>query len=133
MQQEQTKVQFRTEIPAECDIFYTSGTLQYLSDPYAALRAGLSSAKRYAVLVRNNFSDVERFSVQRSRLFDNGSGPLPPAFENRVVRYPLRTIQERKVHETALDCGFVLESQQDDPEFNYKGGYSKDLIFRLRT
>jgi hypothetical protein len=33
MQQQQTKVQFTTEIPDECDIFYTSGTLQYISGP----------------------------------------------------------------------------------------------------
>jgi putative methyltransferase (TIGR04325 family) len=53
MQQEETKVRFLTEIPSECDVFYTSGTLQYISRPYEMLRAGFLSTKRYAVLVRS--------------------------------------------------------------------------------
>jgi putative methyltransferase (TIGR04325 family) len=130
MQQQETKVQFTTEIPHECDVFYTSGTLQYISEPYEALRRGLLSAKRFTVLVRNNFSQVERFMIHRSRLFDNGSGPLPLGFKNRVIKYPLRTIQEDRVREIALQSGFVLARERDDPEFNYKGGYSKDLIFK---
>ena len=59
MQQQQTKVRFTTEIPDQCDVFYTSGTIQYISDPYDALEKGFSSAKRSAVLVRDNFADIE--------------------------------------------------------------------------
>jgi len=130
MRQQRTNVQFTTEIPDQCDIFYTSGTIQYVSEPYQALEKGFLSARRHAVLVHNNFADFERFTVQRSSLFDNGSGPLPPGFKDRVVLYPLRTIQEARVHALAEKCGFVLDHQREDPEFYYRGGYSKDLIFR---
>jgi putative methyltransferase (TIGR04325 family) len=130
MRRQETKVIFETAIPNECDVFFTSGTIHYLGNPYEILREGFRSVKRYAVVVRNNFADVERFTIHRSRLFDNGSGPLPSGFENSVVRCPMRTIQEGKVHQVALDCGLALHQSRDDPEFTYKGGYSKDLIFK---
>jgi putative methyltransferase (TIGR04325 family) len=130
MQQQQTRVLFSITIPIECDVFFTSGTIQYISEPYQALREGFSSAAKYAVLVRNNFADVDRFTIHRSRLFDNGSGPLPTGFNNLVMRCPMRTIQEKRVHEIATECGLVLDQRRDDPDFTYKGGYSKDLIFR---
>jgi putative methyltransferase (TIGR04325 family) len=130
MLNEETKVNFSNEIPSECDIFFSSNTIQYLPNPYDVLSRGFSTAQQYVVLVRNNFSKVERFTIQRSKLFDNGSGELPAGFKNQVIRYPLRSIQEQRVHDIAQACGFVLDSEKLDPTFNYKAGYSKDLVFR---
>jgi len=130
MQQEDTRVIFTSEIPEECDVFFSSSTLQYLSNPYEILKTGFATAKRYAVIVRNNFADHERFFVQRSRLFDNGSGTVPAGFKNDVLRYPLRTIQEGKVHDIARESGFYLHEAIQHSGSEYKHGYSKDLIFK---
>ncbi len=130
MQSQDSPVKFSTAIPKECDIFYSSSTIQYVSDPYGALTEGFGSARHYAILVRNHFADVERFTVQRSRLFDNGSGPLPSGFKNLVLRYPRRTIQEKKVLGLAQDCGFALDQAHEDRRNEYKGGYSRDLVFK---
>jgi len=69
MIKERLGVEFSTTIPAECDVFFSSGTLQYLEHPLDALEAGFSSARLAVVLVRNSFCPVEVFRVQRTRLF----------------------------------------------------------------
>lgn len=132
MMNEETKVNFSSEMPNQCDIFFSSNTIQYIPNPYDILSRGFSTAQKYLVLVRNNFSDIERFTIQRSKLFDNGSGELPGGFRNQVVKYPLRSIQEQRVRDLAESCGFVLDTEKNDPTFNYRAGYSKDLVFRRR-
>jgi putative methyltransferase (TIGR04325 family) len=99
---------FTASIPDACDVFYTSGTLHYLADPFAALDHGFSSAKKAVVLRRNNFSEREIFRVQIMRLFENGSGPIPPGFKDIEIAYPNRTISEKEVLEMAGRHGFYL-------------------------
>jgi putative methyltransferase (TIGR04325 family) len=101
-------IRFTTKIPSECDVFFTSSTLQYIKDPYGALAVGFQSARRAVILVRNNFSERETFRVQQSPLFNNGSGDIPAGFSNRTITYPLRTISESRVNSIAADKGFKM-------------------------
>ena len=94
MMQGQGSVGFSETVPAACDIFFTSGTLQYLEDPFSILNQGFASAGFAAILARNSFSDIELFRVQRSKLFDNGSGDIPDGYKNVSLSYPHRTIKE---------------------------------------
>jgi putative methyltransferase (TIGR04325 family) len=125
-------VQFTTSIPDECDIFYTSGTLQYVSDPMGAFEAGVKSARRAVVLARNSFCKNEIFRVQKSPLFDNGRGPLPNGFTNRVISYPHRTINEDAVRAIAEKHGFKCQEGQEASSGVLRHNdevYGVDLVF----
>lgn len=125
-------VQFTTSIPDECDIFYTSGTLQYLSHPMEVFEAGVRSARRAVVLARNSFCKTEIFRVQQSRLFDNGRGPIPEGFADRVITYPHRTINEDAVHAIAEKHGFKCLERQEATSGVLRHNdevYGVDLVF----
>lgn len=116
-------VEFSTDIPAECDVFFSSGTIQYTPDPLAVLSKGFTSARMAVVLVRNAFSDQPAQHMQSSWLYDNGSGPIPPGFKNVRISYTTRTTRESDIGAP----GFRLQSAGDPkPEF---GGYGRDLVF----
>jgi putative methyltransferase (TIGR04325 family) len=125
-------VRYQTELPPDCDIFFTSGTLQYVDSPFDVLSKAFSSARRAVVLVRNSFSYEEIFRVQRSALFQNGNGPIPPGYENVEIAYPHRTINENRVTELAIKHGFKcvarLEEQSGVLPYSDKV-YGKQLAF----
>lgn len=122
-------VTFQPELPERCDIFFTSGTLQYLDDPMAMLERGFRSAGALAALVRNSFSDRELFHVQRSRLFDNGAGPLPSGFTDRVISYPHRSLVEPEVMQLARDCGLECIAKLEESSGALYGQHGRQLVF----
>jgi putative methyltransferase (TIGR04325 family) len=107
-------VTFVTSPPHECDVFFSSGTLQYLPHPMEVLALAFAAAKSAVVLTRNSFCDEDIFRVQRSKLFDNGSGPIPKGYRNITISYPHRTINERVVRELAKDRGFRCVSSVEE-------------------
>ncbi|WP_245424961.1 hypothetical protein [Rhizobium sp. M10] len=115
-------------------VFYSSGTLQYLEDPYGLWAEALRKTIGYAFLARNAFSETQSFRVQHSMLFDNGAGPIPEGFENAVTRYPHRTISEGKLVQIAEENGFELAQRFPDRNSGLAQGaadmYGADLLFR---
>jgi putative methyltransferase (TIGR04325 family) len=107
-------VRFVTQMPPTCDIFFTSGTLQYLNDPVSVLNEGFASSKFAVILARNSFCDVDLFRVQRTRLFENGSGVVPAGYKNTKVSYPHRTLNEAKVREVGERHGFRCIARIED-------------------
>jgi hypothetical protein len=122
-------VTFTPTIPEHCDIFITGATLQYLDDPMAALERGFRSAKSLAALVRNSFADREIFHVQKSWLFHNGAGPIPPGYANRKISYPHRSLVEADVHALALDCGLHCIASLEEYSGALFGQYGRQLVF----
>lgn len=122
-------VTFATEMPAQCDIFYCSGALQYLAEPLQIWDAGLQSARHCAILRRNHFAPEEAFDIQTSRLFHNGHGPLPRGFADFALAYPRRTLVESQLHALARHRGFSCIANLDEPEDSEPGRYSRQLIF----
>jgi putative methyltransferase (TIGR04325 family) len=126
------ELQFATTVSGQCDVFYTSGTLQYLDDPMSALAAGMKSARSAVVLARNSFCDTDLYRVQKSRLFDNGSGDVPPGFSDCWITYPHRTINEGAVMRMAADHGFSCAARMEETSgvYRYRGAvYGKQLVF----
>jgi putative methyltransferase (TIGR04325 family) len=128
-------IRFSAAIPSGCDVFFTSGTLQYVEDPFSILNEAFASAGFAVILARNSFCDVDLIRVQRSKLFDNGSGAIPDGFKNTVVSYPHRTLNEASVLETAERNGFRCVARIEDRSgvLPYRGMvYGQQLVF-LRT
>lgn len=129
-------ISFGTEIPENAHVFHIGGTLQYLSRPYTVLARCFAAASHSVVLTRNSLSDRTIIRVQETRLFENGSGPVPTGFLDRSVSYPHRTVRESLVTKIAKRAGFRLEWQDDDPSgaLPYFGMvYGKNMIFRKVT
>jgi putative methyltransferase (TIGR04325 family) len=125
-------VAFVVAMPETCDVFYSSGTLQYLPDPYAVLEQGFAAARQAVVLKRNYFSDRPIIRVHHSRLFENGAGPVPRGYQDMAISYPSATVQENRVHEIAARHGFVLFART--PDFDGvtipdEGAYGAQLVF----
>jgi putative methyltransferase (TIGR04325 family) len=126
-------VGYQTAPPAACDIFFSSGTLQFIENPLQILSAAFASARRSVVLARNSFAEQDIYRVQRSTLFQNGSGSIPAGYNNYVVTYPHRTIREAAVIEMARTHGFrcVTRIAEDSSDvLPYAGKvYSMQLVF----
>jgi putative methyltransferase (TIGR04325 family) len=126
---------FSQIIPEACDIFFSSGTLQYLENPVDVMNRGFASASFAAILARNSFSDVELFRVQCSKLYENGSGEIPIGYRNVKISYPHRTLKESTVHEIAESHGLrcVTRIEDNGGVIPYRGlVYGRHLVF-LRT
>jgi putative methyltransferase (TIGR04325 family) len=136
MMQGRSKVQFSATVPARCDIFFSSGTLQYLEDPFDALERGFASAGHAAILARNSFCDVDLIRVQRTRLFNNGVGAIPDGYSNIGISYPHRTLREATIMEMAeshqLKC--VARIEDASGVLSYRGMvYGQQLVFMRRN
>jgi len=131
MMQAHGAVRFEPSIPQSCDVFFSSGTLQYVDRPMQVLAEGFASAGHAVVLVRNTFCDEAQYHVQRSKLFENGYGPIPRGFRNTTVRYPHQTIDEESVHALADRHGFHCVARLDEAiDLQYPGEiYGKQLVF----
>ncbi|WP_434733769.1 hypothetical protein NL154_05725 [Rhizobium sp. YTUHZ044] len=129
-------IAYSDQLPDAFDVFYSSGTLQYLEKPEQLWRDALSRTARYAYLARNAFSDRKIYSVQVSRLFDNGAGPIPLGFKNIRVRYPKQTLSEITICQIAEDAGFALVDRIADQNTGVTGTkddvYGADLLFKRR-
>ena len=124
-----SEIFFSTTLPETCDIFYTSGTLQYLEDPMDTLGRGFKSARHAAILRRNNFSEIEKFDIQTSRLHHNGAGPVPANFPDQEISYPRRTLVEAQIVSLARSEGFELVAGLSGDDGAGEGNYGKQLVF----
>jgi putative methyltransferase (TIGR04325 family) len=97
------------------DVFLSSGTLQYLAEPYAVLATAFERTREFVALGRNNFSETELFLVQRTVLGAHGAGPrLPGGFDLATrISVPLRTLSLRRVLRCASASGWRLMLQAD--------------------
>ena len=133
MMKGQGPVSFVCTPPAECDIFFSSGTLQYTDDPLGILSAAFASARRCVILMRNSFADQDIYRVQRSRLFANGGGPIPEGYKDRAVSHPHRTIKEAAVIEMARRHSFRCVTRMEEgctSALPYAGKvYGMQLVF----
>ncbi len=125
-------IAFTSQMPADCDVFFTSGTLQYMPDPYDILERGFAGARRAVVLKRNYFSERPIFRVHHSRLFENGAGPIPPGYTDMIASYPLAALRESRVREIAARHGFKLFARVPDEDgvvIPQEGAYGVQLVF----
>jgi hypothetical protein len=122
---------------AAFDIFFSSGTLQYLETPLEILKTAFASAQYAVVLAHNSFSKTKLFRLQTSRLFQNGAGAdrndnIPEGFTDRDLKYPHQTIDEAEVLGCATDHGFKLVARTEETSgvLPYRGiVYGRQLVF----
>lgn len=128
------EISFSESLPDDITFFYSSGTLQYLEDPYKLWGDALRKTTGFAFLARNTFSNKPHYRVQYSMLFSNGAGPVPHGFDDVVTKYPHQAISEEKLMRTAKENGFELVERFPNRNSGLVQGaadlYGADLLFR---
>ena len=107
------KIQYVSELSPvieekNVDIFFTSGTIQYLPDPYAPLEKVADSDIPIVALTRNNFSLNTKIVVQRSSLSSNGPGQHNEKYGNPYIYYPNTSVEKTKVMNIFLSRGYEI-------------------------
>jgi len=102
------------ELLGEVDLLHSSGTLQCLPEPEAGLAEMLEAEPAVIALTRLSLTDGESYTmVQKTRLSQNGPGPLPPGFRDGAVAYPL-TILNRSLFEEAVRRDYEISARYRD-------------------
>jgi putative methyltransferase (TIGR04325 family) len=81
------------------DLMFSSGTLQYMPDPYTTLAQLTSCRASSLFLTRMGLSPINEtlVTVQTSQLRDHGPGQLPPGLADAVLSYPVTLMQQDRV------------------------------------
>lgn len=72
------------------DLFYSSGTLQYLPNPMTGLKEWLAVGASHLYLTRLSLTSEPKQVIiaQQSWFHENGVGPLPEGMTDEMVKYP---------------------------------------------
>lgn len=113
------------------DLFFTSGTIQSLPNPYDALNAVAKAGVSIVALTRNNFSLNPTIVAQQSMLSANGTGTHLPEYENPVMFYPNQSIDKHKLITIFRDHNYSLFLDTTGTTSGVYGSacFSGDLIF----
>jgi putative methyltransferase (TIGR04325 family) len=108
---------------AHIDLMFSSGTLQYVPDPYATLAQLTSCGASYLFLTRMGLSPIKEtlVTVQTSHLRDHGPGPLPPGMADAVLSYPVTLMQRDRV-EAIIAEQYRIELVFREEENAYQAG-----------
>lgn len=89
------------------ELVLLSSTLQYLDDPEVALTDLVNMGPEVLLLARTPLAESNRSHIvlQRSRLSENGPGPLPTGTSDCSVAYPATYVPLEMVRHT-LDTGY---------------------------
>ncbi len=124
----QKKIQYVSDLSQvieenNVDIFFTSGTIQYLPDPYAPLEKIAVSEVPIVALTRNNFSCVPKIVSQRSSLSENGAGRHFEKYGNPYIYYPNTELNKSTIIGMFVNGGYEIVI---DTSGNTSGVYGKD-------
>jgi putative methyltransferase (TIGR04325 family) len=105
------------------DLVLTSGTLHCTKNPYDFLQKLIAVEAQYLFITRTSFNDGSEtlINVQKSLLSDNGPGPLPSGFVDKVVFYPNVFIPLAQV-ETALRSTYNIKFKSLEDKDVYRIG-----------
>jgi len=115
------------------DIFFTSGTIQSLSDPYEPLKTIAVAKIPIVALTRNNFSLNTKIVAQRSLLSGNGTGKHIDEYGNPYVYYPNTSVKKTKVMEIFLSQGYriLIDTSGNASGVYGSENFSGDIVFAL--
>jgi hypothetical protein len=113
------------------DLFFTSGTIQSLPNPYDPLNAVAKAGVPIVALTRNNFSLNPTIVAQQSMLSANGTGAHLSEYGNPVMFYPNQSIDKHKLITIFRDHNYSLLLDTAGTTSGVYGSdcFSGDLVF----
>ncbi len=111
------------------DLLYSSGTLQYVPEPYKTLKEFVDCGARCIFLTRLALTSGERelACVQESRFSENGPGPLPNGMVDGVARYPMMVLRKDEVERIVLEKYEIRIHFSEDGGTHRLRGHSVDM------
>lgn len=114
---ESAELSFSTAIPQDgppLHLLHTSSTLQYFPDPEEGLKAMLSAGASVFLISRLPLTASDGFSVmQRSRIGENGPGPLPPGMTDGITSYPATFLNQQRFEELVSEAYSIVARIRD--------------------
>jgi len=116
----------------QIDIFFSSGTIQYLVSPLDPLIAVANAGIPLVALTRNNFAATSRIVAQRATLAMNGTGSHLQEYGNLNIYYPNTSIVKAEVVDIFCSKGYnvLLDTSGTSCGVYGNGNYSGDLVFK---
>ena len=111
------------------DIFFTSGTIQSIKNPYEIISNVARSNIPFIALTRNNFAENEIISAQISRLSDNGIGSHLKNYKDELIYYPSTTIIKKTIIDLFKENGYALLFDSKNNSGINKTESGGDLVF----
>ena len=113
------------------DIFFSSGTIQYLPSPLAPLSLVAGLGVPLVALTRNNFSAKSKVVAQRSTLAMNGTGAHIKNYGNPAMYYPNTSIVKSELINIFSSNGYsvILDTSGTSSGVYGNDCYSGDLVF----
>lgn len=105
------------------DFIYTSCALHYTSNPYGFLNDLLKVNATAVLFNRMMFNENDRdiITIQKSRLQDNGPGPMPLKYSDKLISYPHTTLSFNKFN-SIVSRSYELKWSFNEATGNYKLG-----------
>lgn len=105
------------------DIVFSSGALQYVSNPYDYLEKLTTAGSRCLYMTRIGLTTELReiFSIQESSLHSIGPGPLPNGVTNRKLSYPV-TFVRKDLFELIIGRHYSVQVMFDEDRAVYTAG-----------
>lgn len=110
------------------DLIYSSSTLQYLSNPYDAMKSINDSNAKIISLTRNSFAPKTHVFSQPTNLKHSGIGKHIDKFKNRLILLPHTTIEKCKMEKIFSNYQILIEENADDYKI-MRESYCKNLVF----
>jgi len=115
----------------QIDIFFSSGTVQYLPSPLSPFSLVARLGIPLVALTRNNFSAKSKVVAQRSRLAMNGTGAHIKNYGNPAIYYPNTSIVKSELINIFRSNGYsvILDTSGTTTGIYGNDCYSGDLVF----
>jgi len=118
------------------DLIHASSAIQYVPNPLVTLKALADLRARFFALLRFPVWDSPQVvGLQRSRLSENGIGPMPPHISDRQVAYPVTFLNFDEATQVLSDyeIAMLMGSPSSNYELNGRSVPGASLIFRAKT
>jgi putative methyltransferase (TIGR04325 family) len=127
-----------SRVDKKIDFVCTSGALQYCSDPYAQLRSLMNINPDYMFFSRMSFhqGDKDVIFIQKSRLADNGPGPLPPEFDDFEISYPHTMMSFERFHDIisqSFELEWTFEDQSGHIAIDNVDSFGRGFLYRNKS
>jgi putative methyltransferase (TIGR04325 family) len=131
-----TTIAEAAEALGRIDLVHASSVIQYVPNPLATLKTLADLRPRFFALLRFPVWDSPLVvGLQRSRLSENGIGPMPPHISDRQIAYPVTfpNFDEATQVLSDYEIAILMASPSSNYELKGRSVPGASLIFRAKN
>ena len=122
----------------QIDLLHASSAIQYVPNPLETLKSLATLRARFFALIRFPvWNSPQVVGMQKSRLSENGIGPMPPRIADRQIAYPVTFVNFDEIVRILSDYDYEVAMSMASPSSNYEvlgqRAPGVSLIFRAKA